>query len=81
MVRGFNTVLVTLIHFRNTKIMAVNLEPLEAVTDCPFCYENLKSKIIHEFESVFAIQDQYPVTDGHLLIIPKRHTPDFFYSM
>jgi len=29
-------------------------------------------------ENVFAVEDLYPVTKGHLLIIPRRHTPDFF---
>ena len=28
--------------------------------------------------SVFAIEDKYPVTQGHLLIIPHRHTVDYF---
>jgi len=28
--------------------------------------------------SVFAIMDEYPVTLGHLLVIPIRHTPDWF---
>lgn len=29
-------------------------------------------------ENVFAVYDLFPVTEGHLLIIPLRHTPDFF---
>lgn len=27
---------------------------------------------------MYAIEDKYPVTPGHLLIIPYRHTEDFF---
>lgn len=27
---------------------------------------------------MFAIEGLYPVTQDHLLIIPRRHTPDFF---
>jgi len=46
--------------------------------DCPFCPEAIRFKIIEESGSVFAIKDNYPVTEGHLLIIPRRHTPDFF---
>ena len=46
--------------------------------DCPFCSENINPQIIEEYGSVFAIEDNYPVTTGHLLIIPRRHTPDFF---
>ncbi|OGP84351.1 MAG: HIT family hydrolase [Deltaproteobacteria bacterium RBG_16_58_17] len=46
--------------------------------DCPFCPDKINSKIIEEYGSVFAIGDNYPVTKGHLLILPRRHTPDFF---
>lgn len=27
---------------------------------------------------VVALEDKYPVTTGHVLVIPKRHTPDYF---
>jgi len=27
---------------------------------------------------VFAVKDKHPVTPGHLLVIPVRHTSDFF---
>ena len=47
-------------------------------SDCPFCCENIKSKIIEKFNSVCAIQDKCPVTTGHILIIPERHSEDFF---
>jgi len=46
--------------------------------DCPFCYDNIKDRIVAEQNSVVAIQDNYPVTDGHLLIVPKRHMTDYF---
>lgn len=46
--------------------------------DCPFCPDKINSKIIEEYGAVFAIGDNYPVTKGHLLILPRRHTPDFF---
>jgi diadenosine tetraphosphate (Ap4A) HIT family hydrolase len=29
-------------------------------------------------ELVFAVDDAYPVTAGHALIIPRRHVPEFF---
>jgi diadenosine tetraphosphate (Ap4A) HIT family hydrolase len=29
-------------------------------------------------DSVFAIPDKYPVTQGHVLIVPRRHTQDYF---
>ena len=34
--------------------------------------------MIHEYNSVFVIKDGYPVSDGHVLIVPKRHSPDYF---
>jgi len=46
--------------------------------DCPFCYENSKGRLEEELDSVFAIRDGFPVSDGHLLIILKRHTEDYF---
>ena len=36
------------------------------------------SKAIEKNGSVFAVEDNYPVTPGHLLVIPIRHTPDWF---
>jgi len=46
--------------------------------DCPFCYDNIKNRVVAEQDSVVAIRDSYPVTDGHLLIVPKRHMEDYF---
>jgi diadenosine tetraphosphate (Ap4A) HIT family hydrolase len=46
--------------------------------DCLFCYDNVKDRIIAEQGSVVAIEDKYPVCDGHLLIVPKRHAEDYF---
>jgi diadenosine tetraphosphate (Ap4A) HIT family hydrolase len=43
---------------------------------CPFC--NLKREIILETELSFAIFDIFPVNEGHALIIPKRHTANYF---
>ena len=45
---------------------------------CPFCYDNIKDRVVAEQNSVVAIQDSYPVTAGHLLIVPKRHMEDYF---
>lgn len=56
------------------------LKPFQrrSMSVCPFCYDNIKDRIVAEHNSVVAIQDNYPVTDGHLLIIPKRHIEDYF---
>ena len=43
--------------------------------DCPFCGD--PEKII-ENELAFAHYDTFPVSDGHCLIIPRRHFAGYF---
>ena len=43
-----------------------------------FCRPELISQAIERNGSVFAVKDKHPVTPGHLLVIPVRHTSDFF---
>jgi ATP adenylyltransferase len=43
---------------------------------CIFCEAD--NKIVEENELAFARRDGFPVTPAHTLIIPKRHTSDFF---
>lgn len=46
---------------------------------CPFCrLEKSDRRIIAETERFLAVEDNYPVTRGHTLIIPKRHVGSFF---
>lgn len=47
------------------------------MSECIFCNYN-KSEIIAENKYAFAILDHSPVNEGHCLIIPKRHFPNFF---
>lgn len=44
---------------------------------CPFCATETAQAVL-ENELAFAIYDQFPVTPGHALIIPKRHVSSFF---
>jgi ATP adenylyltransferase len=44
-------------------------------TDCPFCD---CPDLTHRLDLVAALLDRYPVAEGHHLVIPLRHTPDFF---
>ncbi|MFH0967955.1 MAG: HIT family protein [Methanobacteriota archaeon] len=46
---------------------------------CPFCTPG-PDEIILENGSAYARFDKYPVSPGHLLIIPKRHIPSIFES-
>ena len=50
---------------------------MEEKQNCPFC--NLdKGRVAMQSEHWFATFDQYPVSPGHMLVIPKRHCPTFF---
>ncbi|MBF9060728.1 HIT domain-containing protein [Rhodobacterales bacterium HKCCSP123] len=44
---------------------------------CVFC-ELPPDRILSENELAFVIRDAFPVTEGHSLIIPKRHVADYF---
>ncbi|PKL00746.1 MAG: HIT family protein [Tenericutes bacterium HGW-Tenericutes-1] len=46
---------------------------------CLFCDKIFKKEdIIYENETVVALYDQYPVSKGHVLIVPKRHIQTYF---
>jgi diadenosine tetraphosphate (Ap4A) HIT family hydrolase len=49
-----------------------------AKTECPFCSPETLSRAVAYHGTVFAIDDKFPVTPGHLLIIPRRHVADCF---
>lgn len=46
-------------------------------TSCPFC-ELPQDAILSENELAFFFEDRYPVTPGHLLIVPRRHVETYF---
>ena len=45
---------------------------------CRFCSPLVDGRIVHELGSVIAVADKNPVSKGHVLILPRRHTPDYF---
>jgi len=47
------------------------------MNDCVFC-RLLGTEILVEDELARAFFDKYPVSEGHVLIVPKRHTSSFF---
>ncbi len=58
------------IYHKTTQQMA-NLE------SCPFC--NIPSeRIIYQDRFWMAVKDQYPVSPGHVLMIPKEHFETYF---
>ena len=44
---------------------------------CPFC-NPVADKIVAKNDLCYARWDRFPVSKGHLLVIPFRHIPDFF---
>jgi diadenosine tetraphosphate (Ap4A) HIT family hydrolase len=55
----------------NQKIKKVN-------SYCPFCNPDSERELLLESETVYAMFDKFPVTNGHTLIIPKKHCVDYF---
>ena len=48
-----------------------------ATTKCPFC-NPLAEDIVARNDLCYALWDRFPVSRGHLLVIPFRHVPDYF---
>ena len=52
--------------------------PILIDDSCLFCLLQSQERSVAELDTVFAIRDGHPVAEGHHLIIPKRHTVDYF---
>jgi diadenosine tetraphosphate (Ap4A) HIT family hydrolase len=46
--------------------------------NCIFCNPYRKLTLIAETATEYAILDGYPLTKGHILVIPKRHVANYF---
>lgn len=46
-------------------------------THCIFCKKSTLN-LVDENEHCFVIEDKYPVTPGHSLVIPRRHVSSYF---
>jgi diadenosine tetraphosphate (Ap4A) HIT family hydrolase len=44
---------------------------------CPFC-EIDPARIVAESTTAIAIRDEFPVAEGHTLIVPRRHVSSIF---
>lgn len=53
-------------------------QPEEPHHDCPFCQIAPEVTVLFETDYALAIFDRFPVSEGHTLIIPKRHTANYF---
>ncbi len=51
------------------------------MNDCPFCQiaaSNSDIELVAESAHAVAFYDRYPVSNGHALVIPRRHETDLF---
>ena len=54
---------------------------LFAEKDCPFCRMvrgELQPIMVYGDQDVLAIMDLYPATQGHILVLPKRHIENIY---
>lgn len=54
-----------------------SLESIMDQPECPFCRIEL-SRIHFSCEFTAAFSDAFPITDGHMLVVPKRHVASLF---
>jgi histidine triad (HIT) family protein len=48
--------------------------------ECPFCNYAGPSPVLADYGDTFVIEPLEPVTPGHVLVIPKTHTPSALTS-
>lgn len=46
--------------------------------DCPFCARIARGEVDRTLKGAVAFPDGFPLADGHALVLPERHVPDFF---
>jgi diadenosine tetraphosphate (Ap4A) HIT family hydrolase len=46
-------------------------------SNCPFCEPDSTEKLFDN-SSAYAVNDRFPVSQGHMLVIPHRHVADYF---
>ena len=62
----------------STDLAGNRIEYANRLDECLFCEAYSDRKVIAENTLAYAIEDRFPVTQGHTLIIPKRHVIDYF---
>lgn len=50
----------------------------DAVEKCPFCRYIMLRDPVAGNDTFLALFDRYPVSQGHVLLIPRRHAADLF---
>ena len=50
----------------------------ELPASCPFCLAVSLGRVIESNAMALALRDDFPVTEGHTLVVPRRHVCDYF---
>jgi diadenosine tetraphosphate (Ap4A) HIT family hydrolase len=45
---------------------------------CPFCQRIEEEDVVASTPLAVAFPDAYPISQGHMLVVPRRHEPEFF---
>lgn len=51
---------------------------IDQLSYCPFCQPDADRAVISENALAFATFDKFPVSDGHILVITRRHCSNYF---
>ncbi len=51
---------------------------LNKSSDCIFCTPAPDTTLVTELATVYSIYDKFPVSEGHTLVIPKKHSTHYF---
>lgn len=46
--------------------------------ECPFCARIRAGEVLVSNEFAVALEDAFPVSLGHVLVVPRRHAPTYF---
>lgn len=65
-------------HLDQTDFRQVRASYDDRDASCIFCQAEASTRVIAENELAFVIEDKFPVTPFHRLIIPRRHVADYF---
>ena len=57
-----------------------NNQKINETKKCLFCSDEVTSAKILENEGAYAVYDKFPASRGHILVIPKKHSENFFES-
>ena len=47
------------------------------MTDCPFCQLH-PERVLASNEAAVALLDSYPITEGHTLVVPRKHVNSIY---